>query len=120
MENNWEPYIGQKVVALESSVNADNQKLVKGRTYTVEYTVKCPCCGRVNVSVVEIPPRKSVITKATCANCLIEIHPVRCFISSSWLAPVNPAYADCTSEIAKQFKEHPDTVDVPVKVLENN
>lgn len=110
MENNWEPRVGQKVVALRDGT-LTNMK--KGDVFTVLGVKKC-CSWSIDVGL---------ILKAASVHCwkcrqTLSYQNQQWWFSAYLFAPIPEQYADMTSEIAQQFKEHPDTVDQPVKVLE--
>lgn len=111
MQNNWEPRVGQKVVALKST---DTFK--KGEEFTI-LGVSKPC----KHFLLDIGVKMPFSTMCHCVYCgfsefVLEGMP---WLAASYLfAPISEQYEDMTSEIAQQFKEHPDTVDQPVKILE--
>lgn len=113
MENNWEPRVGQKVVALR-----DGRDVRKGNEYTVLSVSKL--CSHF---VIDVGIKVPFDCQITCTHCgtfgnLKAGDPWT--VTSSMFAPISEQYADMTAEIAQQFKEHPDTVDQPVKVLETS
>lgn len=112
MENNWEPRVGQKVVCL---VDMECGLLKKGDVVSVNKKKKC-ACGRWMAETGDILP----FDIHECSSCSIVLGSKGdlIFWDTCIFAPLPEQYADMTSEIAQQFKEHPDTVDQPVKVLE--
>lgn len=112
MENNWEPRVGQKVVALK-----DTHSFRKGEEFLILAVTK-PC----KHFLLDIGIKMPFSTTCHCVHCgytdfVFEGKP---WLAASYLfAPIISAeYPDKTAEIAQQFKEHPDAVDQPVKILE--
>lgn len=94
--------IGQKVVCIDDNYanrwEFSNSPIKKNGVYTVSHIQYYPQFSKWYLKLEEEPDRSA----------------------NYWakkFAPYNP-YHNMTSEIAQQFKEHPDTVDQPVKVLE--
>lgn len=113
MENNWEPRVGQKVVALND--NNSDYGILKDSVQIVDAVeFCCPAAGFRMALKGIVDPHQA---RRGCASCHKHLAN-SLFLQAINFAPISEQYEDMTSEIAQQFKEHPDTVDQPVKILE--
>lgn len=112
--NNWEPRVGQKVVALVSG-DALPAPVKKGDVFTVLAVKKLCCCWHVDVGL--LSPKTTAMKCRHHGTLLNLVAGEKLWPESKVFAPLIE-YPDLTAEIAQQFKEHPDTADVPVKELE--
>lgn len=88
----------------------------KGKTYTCEsfFYVRDMLCVYLKERTEKAP---SVVFYKGASFSPIKEYSDRVCYRAKFFTKVE-SYPDRTSEIAKQFKEHPDTIDQPIKVLE--
>lgn len=117
--NNWEPMIGQKVIALKSNHNPV-YPILKSKEYEVVGKFCCCICGQWLLAVKECPVLDNSICVIEC--CGVETEVSTRFVGgpSKYFAPVQPLYNSALSEILSNFKadEKGGTVDVPVKEIQ--
>lgn len=105
MNNNWQPRIGQKVVALKTSQERFGVKIIKGKTYTCNDTRVCPKCGLVSISLEElIYPTHAVFNTQCCNGKIPQFYAKHARGLSKYFAPLNE-YPDATASIAAEFTD---------------
>lgn len=111
-QNNWEPHVGQKLVAL-----ANVGRFVKGEIYTAAKVYQCKC-GTFHVEIVEIPA-KSPGSKNFCIDCqtVIETYTNQASMRSFRFAPYNPYSNSVQKELADKACEPVIEIDQPVKKI---
>jgi len=115
MENNWEPYVGQKVVVVND--NGASQ-LTKGEVRTVSVVEKCNRCGKVYVGVGTPSTDMSI---PACSICWGDLNKQRdAMYFSNRFVPTNPYSNSVSKELAEQAIKQPIETDVPVKEIVNN
>lgn len=114
MENNWEPRVGQKVVCI---LNHRKGVVVVGDQATITGLKKCGCGMQLIDIGLKVGPHGEMHNQ--CGTWLSD-KGGPFWLGKILFAPIPEQYADMTAEIAQQFKEHPDTVEQPVKVLETS
>lgn len=114
MENNWEPRIGQKVVALR---DGQYSNVKKGDVFTVKGVLKC-CAWSIDIGHI-IPPDKTHVYCHKCHKTLSYTDGIRWF-AAEYFAPIEEKYSKSLSqELAQQALKETIEIDVPLKVLEN-
>jgi hypothetical protein len=110
MNNNWQPRIGQKVVALRSG---DHSK--KGQEYIVLSLIKCSKCGMWYIGHTVCEDRIVINDKFPC--CSIKVRTAGFYYGASTrFAPLPEQYPDCTAAIAAQSQTVERYDGVPVSV----
>jgi hypothetical protein len=118
--NNWEPRIGQTVVALQTIQNCAGVKLVKGEKYTVLSKYQCPACGKWHANIGLYCKYESWMGNE-CAFC-DHATPIYDYILvyTNVLAPINPYSNSVSLELANEAIKERLEVDGPVKEIVNN
>ena len=117
--NNWEPRIGQKVVALGT---AFDNSIKKGNHYTVAVVFKCPRCGSFHILLEGLFAHPGEYpSNYECECCDDPIYKANLIGGASkYFAPVPPAYENISKELAEKAMEVKTETDVPVREVVNN